>query len=112
MVIMNAHFVDRSYHIIKQLQKALAKNLRFVFRKFPLTQVHPHAEPAAEAAESAGAQEEFWEMHDHLYDNQQALDGDHLLQYANTLGLDMSRLLNDMSTMFTYLVSGRISSQG
>ena len=47
-------FCGQAYPIIKQLQKALAKNLRFVFRNFPLTQVHPNAEPAAEAAESAG----------------------------------------------------------
>ena len=90
-------FCGQAYSIIKQLQKALAKNLRFVFRNFPLTQVHPHAEPAAEAAESAGAQRKFWEMHDLLYENQQVLDGDHLLQYANTLGLDISLFLNDMS---------------
>ncbi len=51
----------------------MGERLRFVFRNFPVTTSHPHAEQAAEAAEAAASQARFWEMHDHLYENQQAL---------------------------------------
>jgi protein-disulfide isomerase len=71
--------------------------LRFVFRNFPLTQIHPHAEHAAEAAESAAVQSRFWEMHDSLYEHQRALDDTHLLQYAETLGLDREKFNADMA---------------
>lgn len=65
-------------------------NLRFVFRHFPLTGSHPHAELAAEAAEAAGAQGAFWPMHDTLMANQQALASSDLTQYAAQLGLDVN----------------------
>jgi hypothetical protein len=54
-------------------------NIIFVFRNFPLTQIHPYAQHAAETAESAAAQNKFWEMHDYLYEHQQALDDNHSL---------------------------------
>jgi protein-disulfide isomerase len=72
-------------------------DLRFVFPNFPLTQVHPHAQHSAEAAESAAAQNKFWEMHDYLYEHQQALDDEHLVQYATLLGLNLSKFVSDMS---------------
>jgi protein-disulfide isomerase len=78
-------YCGQAYVIIKQVQKLLGKDLRFVFRNFPLTQVHPHAQHSAEAAESAAAQNKFWEMHDYLYEHQQALDDEHLVQYATLL---------------------------
>jgi protein-disulfide isomerase len=90
-------FCGQAYAIINQLQEALGGNLRFVFRNFPLTQVHPHAQPAAEAAESAGAQNKFWEMHDYLYENQQALEEEDLMQYAGILGLDLKCFVNDIT---------------
>jgi Na+/H+ antiporter NhaA len=62
--------------------------LRFVFRHLPLTDVHPHAQLAAEAAEAAAGQGKFWEMHDALMDHQGALTFRDLLGYANTIGLD------------------------
>jgi protein-disulfide isomerase len=65
--------------------------LRFVFRNFPITTSHPHAERAAEAAEAAGAQGRFWEMHDLLFTNQDRLGLADLLGYAQTLGLDLER---------------------
>ena len=68
--------------------------VRFVFRHFPLTTIHPHAEMAAEAAEAADAQGRFWDMHDTLYANQQQLDGPALLAYASALGLDIKRFGN------------------
>jgi protein-disulfide isomerase len=59
-----------AFPAVKGLQKYFGKDLRFVFRNFPLTQVHPRAESAAETAEFAGAHGRFWEMHDGLYENQ------------------------------------------
>src|ERR1700678_3982282 len=68
-----------AYPIVKRLQKHFGKRLLAVFRNFPLTQMHPLAEPAAEAAEFAAAHGKFWEMHDLLYENQENL-GDELFQ--------------------------------
>src|SRR5882757_8585001 len=67
-------FCGQAYPIVKEIQRRLGDQLRFVFRNFPLTQSHPHAEHAAEAAEAAGAQDRFWEMHDYLFEHQRALD--------------------------------------
>jgi protein-disulfide isomerase len=63
-------YCGAAYYIIKELQKNYGPQLRFVFRNFPLTEVHPLAEPAAEVAEFAGNHGRFWEMHDGLYENQ------------------------------------------
>jgi hypothetical protein len=60
----------RAYAIIKRVQKHFGKSLRFVFRNFPLSELHPQAESAAETAEFAGARGKFWEMHDLLFENQ------------------------------------------
>ncbi|HLM59482.1 MAG TPA: thioredoxin domain-containing protein, partial [Pyrinomonadaceae bacterium] len=75
--------------IVKQLQQRLGETLRFVFRHFPRINVHPHAEAAAEVAEAAGQQNKFWEMHDRLFENYNRLDGEHLVGYAEEMGLDM-----------------------
>jgi protein-disulfide isomerase len=77
-----------AYPIVKDLQQRLGDRMRFVFRNFPLTNLHPHAEHAAEAAEAAAAQGRFWEMHDALFEHQRELDDQHLLSYAAALGLD------------------------
>lgn len=63
----------RAYPIVKRLQKRFGERLRFVFRNFPLSEMHPNAEAAAEAAEYANAQGKFWEMHDLLFENQERL---------------------------------------
>lgn len=76
---------------VKEIQQHLGEQLRFVFRHFPRTDVHPHAEAAAEVAEAAGAQGKFWEMHDKLFENYNRLDGDHLVGYAEALELDMAQ---------------------
>ncbi len=60
----------RAYPIVQQVQKQFGKRLRLVFRNFPLSEMHPHAEAAAEVAEFADAQGQFWEMHDRLFENQ------------------------------------------
>jgi len=74
----------------------MGDQLRFVFRHFPLTQIHPHAEGAAEAAESAGAQGSFWEMHDLMYENQEMLDPRHLVAFAEQLRLDTIRFEREL----------------
>jgi protein-disulfide isomerase len=86
-----------AYPIIKEVQRQLGNRLRFVFRNFPLTTIHPHAQHAAEAAEAAAEQGKFWEMHDHLFENQRALDDAHLKQYASFLELDLARFEREMS---------------
>lgn len=85
-------YCRQAFPIVKQLQQQLGKDLRFVFRHFPLTKVHAHAQHAAEAAEAAGAQGAFWQMHDRLFERQFALDDEHLIEYATELGLDADRL--------------------
>src|ERR1700731_4555068 len=89
-------YCGQVYPIIKEIQKRLGDNLCFAFRNFPLTNMHPHAEHAAEAAEAAGAQGMFWEMHDVLFENQDALDDENLLEYAAALGLDTQRFVREM----------------
>ena len=90
-------YCGQAYPIIKQVQKHFGPKLRFVFRNFPVSQIHPHAQHAAEAAECAATQNKFWEMHDYLYEHQQALDDKHLEKYASELALDLVRFKNDMS---------------
>ncbi|HTC40293.1 MAG TPA: thioredoxin domain-containing protein [Candidatus Acidoferrales bacterium] len=76
-----------AYPIVKRVQKHFGKKLRFVFRNFPLAEMHPNAESAAETAEFAGAHKKFWEMHDGLFENQEQLGGQLYLQLAQELGL-------------------------
>ena len=71
--------------------------MRFVFRNFPLATAHPHAERAAEAAEAAGSQDQFWPMHDVLFENQDALDDEDLVRYAAALRLDESRFMTELA---------------
>jgi protein-disulfide isomerase len=82
---------------VLQVRQTLGDDLRFAFRHFPLSQIHRHALPAAEAAEAAGAQGKFWEMHDLLFANQHALELDHLLGYAAALGLDLDRFALELA---------------
>jgi protein-disulfide isomerase len=91
-------YCGRAYVIIKSIQDHFGDQLRFAFRNFPLTQIHLHAQQAAEAAEAAGAQGMFWEMHDMLYENQAALDQPSLREYALVLELDMDRFDMEMMT--------------
>jgi protein-disulfide isomerase len=89
-------YCGAAFPIVKAIQKRLGKRLRHVFRHFPLTNAHPHAASAAEAAEAAAAQGKFWEMHDTLYEHQDALEVEDLLEYATELGLDVARFGDDM----------------
>jgi protein-disulfide isomerase len=90
-------YCGQAYPIVKEVQRRIGERLRFVFRNFPLTQAHPHAEHAAEAAEAAAGQGSFWQMHDHLFEHQRALDDGHLIGYAVALGLDTGRFERDMT---------------
>ena len=83
--------------IVKEIQRRLGDDLLFGFRNFPLTNIHPHSEHAAEAAEAAGTQKNFWGMHDTLFENQGALDDDDLAEYAAELGLDETRLIREVT---------------
>jgi protein-disulfide isomerase len=81
---------------VKLLIAHFGPRLRYVFRHFPLEEIHPHALHAASAAECAGAQGEFWRMHDVLFEQQTHLERDRLLDYARTLALDIGRFTAEL----------------
>lgn len=81
----------QAYPALKVLLKHFGDRVRFVFRHFPLLEVHPHAELAAEAAEAAGAQRRFWPMHDHLFQHQLHLKAANLREYALEAEVDLER---------------------
>lgn len=87
-----------AYQVIRRIESEMRDRLRFVFRQFPYARLHPHAELAAQAAESAGEQGRFWEMHDLLFENQAALEFDDLVARAERLQLDLKRFREDLKT--------------
>ncbi len=89
-------YCGAAYPTVKEIQRRLGDRLRFVFRNFPITTAHPHAEHAAEAAEAAGVQGRFWEMHDHLFEHQRALMDRKLIEYAAAIGLNLEQFRRDM----------------
>ena len=90
-------YCGAAYPIVKKLQGRMGDGLRFVFRNFPISTSHPHAEQAAEAAEASAAQGRFWEMHDLLYENQTQLRDQDLYAYAEQLGIDVERFDKDLA---------------
>ncbi len=82
--------------IVAQLRSRFGDRLRYVFRHFPITTMHPSAQMAAEAAEAAAAQDRFWQMHDLLFKHQGAFAKEHLVQYASDLGLDVDRFRREL----------------
>ena len=82
---------------VKLVQKQYGRQLRFVFRHFPLTEIHPHAQSAAESAEFAGAHGRFWEMHDLLFENQERLSIEFLFAAVRSLGLSETELRNALA---------------
>ena len=86
----------RLYAIVRDLQSEIPSRLRVVYRHYPLSGIHHHAEQAAEAAEAAGAQGKFWEMHALLFEHQKALQTKELIQYAVELALDVERFHDDL----------------
>ena len=85
-------YCGQAYPIVQEVQKQFGKRLRLVFRNFPLSEMHPHAEAAAEVAEFAGAQGKFWEMHDKLYENQARLGEELYFDLADKLKLSSTAL--------------------
>lgn len=77
----------QAFPMVKRIQQHFGDKLKFVFRNFPLTEIHPHAEVAAETAEFAAAQQQFWEMHDLIYTYQQQLSIPMLIELVETLKL-------------------------
>jgi len=80
-------YCGMAYPIVESVRRRMGDNMRFVYRHFPLTQIHPHAQHAAEMAEAAGERGKFWEMHDTLFRNQRALEDQDLILYAAQLGI-------------------------
>ena len=80
----------QAFREIKRVEQSLTVAIRFAFRHFPLTEIHPHALAAAAAAEAAALQDRFWDMHELLFHRQQALEDRHLRRYAAELGLDVA----------------------
>lgn len=85
-------YCGEAYPVLKAVQRAMGADLRFVFRNFPLVEVHAHALRAAQFAEAAAEAGLFWEAHDMLYENQDALGDRHLEAYADQLGIDRAIL--------------------
>jgi protein-disulfide isomerase len=85
----------RAYSEIQKVESELGGQVRFAFRHFPLTEIHPHAWAASGAAEAAGAQGRYWEIHATLFGRQKALEDDDLRRYARELGLDLSAFDRD-----------------
>ena len=90
-------YTGMAYPIVKEIVRRFGNKVQFAFRNFPLNEIHPHAQHAAEAAEAAAAQDKFWQMHDYLFEHQRALDDSNLLQYAEKVGLDINKFKKEMS---------------
>jgi Na+:H+ antiporter, NhaA family len=85
----------RAFREIEHVERRLGDGVRFAFRHFPLTEIHPHALAAAAAAEAAALQGRFWDMHDRLFHRQTALEDDDLRRYAAELELDVALFESD-----------------
>jgi protein-disulfide isomerase len=88
----------QAFHAIEQVERQLGGNVRFAFRHFPLTSIHPHALAAASAAEAAARQGRFWDMHELLFHRQKALEDGDLRRYAAQLGLDVAAFDQDRTS--------------
>lgn len=84
-----------AYPIVKELQEAFKDQLKLVFRNFPLRNIHPLAESAAIAAEAAGRQDRYWEMHDLIFERQRDMHGNSFREFAQELGLDLEQFEKD-----------------
>lgn len=85
----------QAYREIERVEAELTEAVRFAFRHFPLTEIHPHALAASRAVDAAGRQDRFWEMHEVLFHRQKALEDEDLRRYAVELGLDLERFDSD-----------------
>ncbi|MDQ1151767.1 protein-disulfide isomerase [Sphingobacterium zeae] len=87
----------KAHPVIKEMMAELGSQIRFVFRNFPLSEMHPYAKSAALAAEAAALQGKFWEMHDAIFENQNSLNDQWLLDMAQQLDLDMDKFRSDLN---------------
>lgn len=85
----------QAFRAIERVERELSGRVRFAFRHFPLTGIHPHALAASVASEAAARQGRFWQMHDLLFHRQKALEDDDLSSYADEIGLDLDRFDRD-----------------
>ncbi len=90
-------YCGKAFPIVHRIQERMGDQLRFVFRNFPIATSHPHARAAAEAAEAAGGQGKFWEMHDQLFRHQHALEAADFVRYATRIGLDVGQFEQDLA---------------
>jgi protein-disulfide isomerase len=88
-------YCGEAYWTVKKLQKTFGDRLGFIFRNFPLTVIHPYALNAAYIAEAAGLQNKFWQMHDIIFENQQTLAPEQILNLAESLDADIDKLMKD-----------------
>lgn len=88
----------QAYRSIERIEAELSGGVRFAFRHFPLTEIHPHALAAARAAEAAAVQSRFWEMHELLFHRQKALEDEDLQRYATELGLSVEQFDSDRNS--------------
>jgi protein-disulfide isomerase len=88
----------RAFPIVERVRKRLGARMLFGFRHFPLSNAHPHAQMAAEAAEATASQGRFWEMHEVLFADQQALEDEDLVARARRLGLDVARFEQELAS--------------
>lgn len=86
-----------AHPVVKKIQKAFEDKLKFVFRHFPLTNIHPYAFPAAVAAEAAGRQHKFWQMHDIIFERQAELSDEAIFEFARDIGLNPEVFRRDLS---------------
>lgn len=91
-------YCRKANYVVKNIQEQLGDELMFVFRNFPLIELHENALRAALAAEAAGKQGKFWKMHDMLFDNQRYLNDASLMKYAQKLNLDISKFEADIES--------------
>lgn len=87
----------RSTWVVQAIQQELGDQLRFIYRNFPLTEIHPHALHAALAAEATAAQDKFWEMHDYIFHHQHTLEDVDLAEFAEAVGLDLQQYTRDLA---------------
>ncbi len=86
----------RASSIVNRILSEMGPRLRFVFRNFPLSRIHPNAEAAAQFAEAASAQGQYWQAHELLFENHESLELESLATFASELGLDIQKILSDL----------------
>ena len=101
-----------AFRAIERVERQLPGGVRFAFRHFPLTEIHPHALAAAAAAEAAALQDRFWDMHKLLFHHQRALEDDDLKRYAAEIGLELTRFDHDRSGARVFSRIGRDVESG